>query len=187
MFERDLPGQNTAGFSEGQEIGTLPLEMCQTMNHSWGYSVSDQDYKSIKDLVCKLAQCVSLNTNLLLNIGPQASGELPQAALDRLKGIGEWMRVNGESIKGCGPGPLAEQEWGVTTAPIGNPKTFYLHVFENPGAVIEIPVAKKAKVKAVTALYDGKPLVFKKFKDRLLVTLPANLPDTDYVIRIVQK
>ncbi|MBQ2150818.1 MAG: alpha-L-fucosidase [Bacteroidales bacterium] len=187
MFERDLPGQNTAGFSEGQEIGTLPLEMCQTMNHSWGYSVSDQDYKSIKDLVCKLAQCVSLNTNLLLNIGPQANGELPQAALDRLKGIGEWMRVNGESIKGCGPGPLAEQEWGVTTAPIGNPKTFYLHVFENPGAVIEIPVAKKAKVKAVTALYDGKPLVFKKFKDRLLVTLPANLPDTDYVIRIVQK
>ena len=97
------------------------------------------------------------------------------------------MRVNGEAIKGCGPGPLAEQEWGVTTAPIGNPKTFYLHVFENPGAVIEIPVAKKAKVKAVTALYDGKPLVFKKFKDRLLVTLPANLPDTDYVIRLVQK
>lgn len=184
MFERDLPGQNTEGYSEGQEVGTLPLEMCQTMNRSWGYNVSDLDYKSVKYLVCKLAQCVSLNTNLLLNIGPQANGELPQAALDRLKGIGGWMKVNGESIKGCGPGPIEEQAWGVTTAPTGDAKTFYIHIFENPGTVLEIPVCKKAKVKAVTALTGGKALDSKKVKDRLFITLPAELPDTDYVIRV---
>lgn len=191
MFERDLPGQNTEGYSEGQELGTLPFEMCQTMNRSWGYKVSDQDYKSVKALVCKLAECVSMNTNLLLNIGPQANGELPQAALDRLKGIGEWMRVNGESIKGCGPCALGAQDWGVTTAPLeGDGKTFYLHVFENPGAVIEIPAGKKDKVKAVTALCDGQSLVFQKVRvrkaanDRLCITIPSDLPDTDYVIRV---
>ena len=189
MYEKDLPGQNTTGFSEGQEISyTLPMEMCQTMNHSWGYSVSDQNYKSTGDLVRLLATCVSMNCNLLLNIGPQASGELPAAALERLKGMGEWMRVNSEAIKGCGPGPLQNQEWGVTTAPLEDGKTFYLHLFKDPGAVIEIPVAKKAKVKSVTALADGSVIATKKVGEKLFVTVPGELPaDSDYVIKVTLK
>ena len=189
MYEKDLPGQNTTGFSEGQEVCyTLPMEMCQTMNHSWGYSVSDQDYKSTGDLVRLLATCVSMDCNLLLNIGPQANGELPAAAIDRLQGMGKWMKVNGESIKGCGPGPMDKQEWGVTTAPTGNPKVFYLHVFNNPGAVIEIPVAKKAKVKSVTALADGSPIPTKKVGGKLFVTFTGELPaDSDYVVKVTLK
>ena len=189
MYEKDLPGQNTTGFSEGQEVSkTLPMEMCQTMNHSWGYSVSDQNYKTTGDLIRLLATCVSMDCNLLLNIGPQASGELPATALDRLKGIGQWMKANGESIKGCGPGPVEKQEWGVSTAPVEGGKTFYLHVFQSPGAVIEIPVAKKAKIKSVTALADGTPLAIKKVGERLFITLPTDLPDgSDYVIAITCK
>ncbi|MBQ3978487.1 MAG: alpha-L-fucosidase [Bacteroidales bacterium] len=188
-FERDLPGRNTAGFSEGQEVSEIiPIEMCQTMNHSWGYSVADQDYKSVGTLIRLLAQCASMNSNLLLNIGPQANGELPAAALERLKGMGEWMRVNGESIRGCGPGPLGEQEWGVTTAPVEGGKTFYLHLFKDPGAVIEIPVAKKAKVLSVTALDGGKAITTKKVGEKLFVTVPGELPaDSDYVIKVTLK
>jgi len=188
-FERDLPGRNTAGFSEGQEVSEIiPIEMCQTMNHSWGYSVADQDYKSVGTLIRLLAQCASMNSNLLLNIGPQANGELPAAALERLKGMGEWMRVNGESIRGCGPGPLGEQEWGVTTAPVDGGKTFYLHLFKDPGAVIEIPVAKKAKVLSVTALDGGKAITTKKVGEKLFVTVPGELPaDSDYVIKVTLK
>ena len=188
-FERDLPGRNTAGFSEGQEVSEIiPIEMCQTMNHSWGYSVADQDYKSVGTRIRLLAQCASMNSNLLLNIGPQANGELPAAALERLKGMGEWMRVNGESIRGCGPGPLGEQEWGVTTAPVEGGKTFYLHLFKDPGAVIEIPVAKKAKVLSVTALDGGKAITTKKVGEKLFVTVPGELPaDSDYVIKVTLK
>ena len=188
-FERDLPGRNTAGFSEGQAVSEIiPLEMCQTMNHSWGYSVADQDYKSVGTLVRLLAQCVSMNSNLLLNIGPQANGELPTAALERLKGMGEWMKVNGEAIKGCGPGPIAEQEWGVSTAPIGDGKTFYIHLFKNPGAVVEIPVAKRAKVKSVTALSDGSQIAVRKVGERLFLTVPGDVPeDSDFVIKVTLK
>ncbi|MBQ8060430.1 MAG: alpha-L-fucosidase [Bacteroidales bacterium] len=188
-FERDLPGRNTAGFSAGQEVSEIiPIEMCQTMNHSWGYSVADQDYKSVGTLVRLLAQCASMNCNLLLNIGPQANGELPATALERLKGMGAWMRVNGESIRGCGPGPLGEQEWGVTTAPVEGGKTFYLHLFKDPGAVIEIPVAKKAKVLSVTALDGGKTIATKKVGEKLFVTVPGELPaDSDYVIKVTLK
>jgi len=125
---------------------------------------------------------------MLMNIGPQANGELPAAALERLKGMGEWMRVNSESIKGCGPGPIPEQEWGVSTAPIGNSKIFYLHLFSSPGAVIEIPLAKKAKVLGVTALADGSKIATKKVGQRLFVTVPGDLPeDSDYVIKVSLK
>ena len=189
MYEKDLPGQNTTGYSEGQEVSkTLPMEMCQTMNHSWGYSVSDQNYKTTGQLIRLLATCVSMDCNLLLNIGPQASGELPATALDRLKGIGEWMKANGKSIKGCGPGPIEKQDWGVSTAPIEGGKTFFLHVFDSPGAVIEIPVAKKTKVKSAIALADGTPLAIKKVGERLFITLPTDLQsDSDYVIAVTNK
>lgn len=188
MFEKDLPGQNTAGFSEGQAVSDkLPLEMCQTMNHAWGYSVSDRDYKSSETLIQTLARAVSLNTNLLLNIGPQADGRLPQDALDRLKAIGEWMGVNSSAIKGCGPGPLVEQDWGVTTAPVEGGKTFYLHVFKNPGAILEIPVDKKAKVRSVTALDGGESLASRKVGASLFITLPTDIEGADYVIEVTMK
>ena len=50
IFERDLPGQNTAGLS-GQDISQLPLETCQTMNGMWGYKIVDQNYKSDTTLI----------------------------------------------------------------------------------------------------------------------------------------
>ncbi len=188
MFERDLPGQNTAGYSEGQMVSDkLPLEMCQTMNHTWGYSVSDRDYKTSEQLIATLAKAVSLNTNLLLNIGPRADGRLPDPALALLKEIGQWMRLNSKSIKGCGPGPIAEQDWGVTTAPLAGGKTFYLHILKNPGAVLEIPVARKSRIKSVAALADGSAIPFKKVGANLFITLPAGLPAQDYVISVTMR
>ena len=189
MFERDLPGHNEAGFSEGQEVSRLvPLEMCQTMNNTWGYSVSDHAYKSSTELIRTLARAVSLDSNLLLNIGPRPDGCLPEEALDRLKEIGAWMRLNGASIRGCGPGPLAEQDWGVTTAPSADPKVFYVHLFSSPGAVLELPATFR-RIASVTALADGSKLTFRKMKDKLYVTLPSALPEenADFVIKVLAK
>ena len=90
MFERDLPGENKAGLS-GQDISSLPLEMCQTMNGMWGYKVADQDYKSSEELIGLIQSCDAKHCNLLLNIGPQPNGELPATALERLRDIGQWM------------------------------------------------------------------------------------------------
>ena len=87
MFERDLPGENKAGYSAGTEIGNLPLETCQTMNGMWGYKVKDQNYKSSKELIRLLVKTAGKGANLLINIGPQPNGEIPELALDRLKAI----------------------------------------------------------------------------------------------------
>lgn len=114
IFERDVPGENKAGLS-GQEVSLLlPLETCQTMNGMWGYKITDQNYKSVDDLIRLLVSTAGKGANLLLNIGPQPNGELPAAALDRLKGMGEWLSKYGESIYGT-TGTRASQPWGEMT------------------------------------------------------------------------
>lgn len=126
VFERDLPGENIAGLS-GQKIGQLPLETCQTMNRSWGYRITDTTYKSKKELIQYLVRAAGKNANLLLNIGPLPSGELPKEGVERLLAMGEWLSVNGESVygsRGCG---IIDQEWG--TATIKGDK-IYLHILK---------------------------------------------------------
>ena len=70
MFERDVPGANTAGLS-GQDISKLPLETCQTMNGMWGYKIIDQNYKSDTTLIRLLVQTAGRNANLLLKYRPR--------------------------------------------------------------------------------------------------------------------
>ena len=92
IFERDLPGQNTAGLS-GQDISALPLETCQTMNGMWGYKIQDRNYKSTEELIHLLVRAAGMNGNLLLNVGPRADGAFPDQAVERMYEIGEWMKT----------------------------------------------------------------------------------------------
>ena len=89
LFEQDLPGENTAGYSGTSKIGQLPLETCLTMNKTWGYDITDKKYKSNSYLIQKLVQAAGKNANLLLNIGPRPDGQLPVEAVERLKAMGE--------------------------------------------------------------------------------------------------
>lgn len=85
-FERDLPGENKGGYSEGQEVSRqLPLETCETMNWSWGYRVEDTGYKSVEELRALYQGARAKGANLLINIGPMPNGELPEQAIERLR------------------------------------------------------------------------------------------------------
>ena len=77
------------------------LEMVATMNHTWGYKKNDHDWKSPKDILCSLIECTSRGVNYMINIGPKADGSVPQPSVDIMKFIGNWMRVNSESIYGA--------------------------------------------------------------------------------------
>lgn len=123
MFERDLPTENKSGLS-GQEISLLPLETCETMNGSWGYRMRDTSYKSTKELIHYLVKAAGNNANLLLNVGPRPNGEIPEITIERLKEIGDWMKVYGESIYGT-RGYYKPQEWGVITQ---KEQRFYIHI-----------------------------------------------------------
>ncbi len=77
-------------------------EACQTLNGSWGYDRDNLQYKTPDMVVQMLIDGVSKNGNLLLNVGPTARGELDPRAIEILAATGEWLRVHGRSIYGCG-------------------------------------------------------------------------------------
>ena len=142
IFERDVPGENKAGLSGQSYKNNLPLETCQTMNGMWGYKVIDQNYKSTKELIQLLVRTSGKGANLLLNIGPQADGNLPATALSRLKDMGEWLKENGETIYGTTAGPaLCGEQW-VTTQ---KGKKIWVHVLDKSTAAVALTGVKSVK------------------------------------------
>ena len=191
MFERDLPGENKAGLS-GQGISRLPLETCETMNGAWGYRITDTQYKSVKELVHLLVRAAAKNANLLLNIGPMANGELPPQALDRLHGLGVWMRGHSISVDGTTSTAIPPQAWGVTTQNSGQ---IFLHVLD-PDAlplrdglyklVVPLPDGVVPVRRGAVSLLSGEKLDYSVSKDGFLtVTLPVSqVEDIDTVISV---
>ena len=182
MFERDLPGENTAGFSEGQEVSVLPLETCETMNKTWGYNIEDQQYKSTKTLIQLLVRAAGKNANLLMNIGPQPNGELPAVAVQRMKEMGEWMAQYGETIYGTRGGDVEPHPWGVSTRK-GN--RLFIHILDLQDSSLYIPL--KAKVKKATCFVDGTAITFQQDKEGVLLKLPKVPTETDYVVELLLK
>ena len=181
MFERDLPGENKAGYS-GQAISKLPLEMCQTMNGMWGYKVADQNYKSVDELVTLIIRAAAKGCNLLLNIGPQPNGELPALALDRLQGIGKWMDSYGETIYSTQRG-IDDATWGVTTKK-GN--TTYIHVLDKTCTQLDYAMDKRPK--QVKDFLTGNVIKCKYDKKKKCVMIPLEgiNGDPDRVITIIE-
>lgn len=179
IFERDLPGENSAGLS-GQAISRLPLETCETMNGMWGYKITDQNYKSVKTLVQLLVKAAGKNANLLMNIGPQPDGELPALALDRLKGMGEWMKTYGPTIYGTRGGLVAPHDWGVTTQK-GN--TLYVHILNLQDKALFLPLTGK-NVKKASVFKNKKKVSFTKSTGGILLQLDEVPKDIDYVVEL---
>ena len=88
------------GDGVSKKVEELPWETPGTMNNTWGFRSDDLDWKSTGELLYWLTVITSKGGNYLLNIGPTGEGLFPEECLKRLKDIGEWMSVNGESVYG---------------------------------------------------------------------------------------
>lgn len=107
----------------------MDWEVNHTLNESYGYSSHDAHWKDTTTVVRLLCDVVSKGGNLLLNIGPDARGHVPDAAQAALRGVGDWMRVNSEAIYGTTATPFSRLPWGRATRKSG---VLYLMVFEWP-------------------------------------------------------
>ena len=130
----------------------IAWESCVTMNGNWGYHATDNFWKPSQMLIKKLVECVSKGGNLLLNVGPDARGNIPEESIERLAEIGKWMKKNGESIYGCGKAGIEKPDFGRVTRR-GN--HLYFHVYENTVGPLPLPGVKKEEIQAIRYVATG--------------------------------
>ena len=178
MFERDLPGENKSGLSFQTASDRLPLETCETINGSWGYNITDRNYKTTSQVIQLLAGAAGRNANLLLNVGPMPNGVIQPEFADTLAAAGQWLAQYGNSIYGTRGGPLVPQAWGVSTQ---KDRSVFLHFF-TPPALTEILIpGEKRKIQQVRLMGTSQSLPAKATKEGLLIdirTLKVSGPDT---------
>jgi alpha-L-fucosidase len=171
----------------------VPWEACITINNNWGYCRADEYYKTPDIIIRKLAECVSKGGNLLVNVGPDADGMIPQPEIDTLRGVGSWMSRNSESIYGCGFSGIAKPEYGRITRS-GN--RLYYHVMEPEIGGVPLDGITLGQVAGIRLLHDGRTLkpadswMVSNYPDHVFVDLgpEPQLPDpVDTVIEVTLK
>jgi alpha-L-fucosidase len=183
---RDIGAVGDYGTPE-QEIPAIGLpgiswETCMTMNDHWGYNSHDLNFKSTKELLRNLTDIASKGGNFLLNVGPTSEGLFPQISIDRLHDIGDWMKVNGESIYGTAASPFAQLQWGrCTQKNIDGGTRLYLHVFDWPadGRLVVPGVFNQAKQAFLLSDQRRKNLTVTRQEDALIINVPAKAPSLD--------
>jgi alpha-L-fucosidase len=179
-FERDLPGENGMGFN-GAKVAHLPLEMSETMNGTWGFSLTDSNYKSPKTLIRTLVGAAGRGANLLLNTGPMPNGEIQGENLKTLAEIGAWLRINGQSIYGTRAGPITPRPWGVTTE---SAERIYVHILDWPDGTLLLPLRRAVKS---ASLMSGQSVAMRPVENGLELRLPAASADEWDRIVVLQK
>jgi len=168
-FEQDLPGENSTGFNATTIYG-LPIEVCMTINDHWGFSKEDRNTKSVRRLVHVLARSASVNGTLLLNVGPSPEGEiLPQHA-ERLRGVGEWLAANGESIYRTRAGVIPPTRVSVSTR---RGDTHYVHLLDNESDCLNL-TGVPATVTGARLLATGEPLEMRRVGNNFFVSLESD-------------
>lgn len=187
--EQIIPPQGIVD-EEGRPV---PWEACVTMNDNWGYAAADRNFKSPELIIRKLVECVSKNGNLILNVGPNAKGEIPTESVAILQELGDWMEKNGDSIYGCSRADFSKPEWGYYTQ---KGSKLYAHVLQGSIGPLGL-LGLCGRVKQARLLSDGsevrliRPWNTYDFSDCLFINfgqpehLTHPLPDTrDTVVEL---
>jgi len=167
--EQEIPASGLPG---------VDWESCMTMNDTWGFKTNDHNWKSSAKMIRMLIDIASKGGNYLLNVGPTAEGVIPEPSVQRLREIGRWMKINGESIYGTAANPFPQSPaWGRVTR---KPGKLYLHVFDwPPGGKLTVPALDGQKAGKAYLLADPQrtPLAVETTADGVEIALPQEAPD----------
>ncbi len=169
----------------------VPWETCQTISGYWGYYRDGSSWKSVQQLIIMLIETVSKGGNLLLNVGPTARGTFDPWTVERLRGIGNWMKFHSRSIYGCtrAPREFKKPENCLLTY---NPDTrrLYVHVLVWPSTGKLYLEGFAGKVEYAQLLNDASEIKFTEPKhwnvlnekvkpETLILKLPIQKPPVD--------
>jgi alpha-L-fucosidase len=178
QFKKDFgtPENSTPGTALGHR-----WEACWTINHSWGYKISDTNWKGIKQLIQEQVDVNAKGGNLLLNVGSKPDGTWPEACIARLHEMGKWNEAHEEAVYGSHYFQGCMQNWGrIVQANESTEEEGILFAM-----VFDWPRDNKLKIQGVAfesvkcTTYDGKPLESSIVKGMLVITLPSAPLDKD--------
>ena len=144
-----------------------------TIASQWAWKPNDK-LKSEKECIHTLLRTIGGDGNLLLNVGPMPDGRIEQRQMDRLKEMGDWISLNQEAVYGTRGGPYLPTEIMVSTH---KDNKIYLHLLENPGGKLKMPLDKGIKITKAYFLQDNSPLAVIRDKESFTLTLPESMPD----------
>lgn len=164
--EQHVPGQAEKG----------DWEACMTLNDTWGFRSDDHNWKSSDQIIHTLIDAVSRGGNFLLNVGPTAEGIIPPESVERLKKVGAWLKINGESIYATRVLPPCQE--GTVSYTRGKDGQFgYAICKEWPGKQLVLKGIQASPESKITMLGFEKPLVWKQDAERLTIDIPDELQD----------
>jgi alpha-L-fucosidase len=181
MFEKDLPGKGTKDFAtSAEDIGNLPLEVCETINGSWGFNLKDRKHKSEKQLIQYLVKAAGYGSNLLLNVGPMPNGKIQEEHIESLKKIGSWVKQNGQTIYKTKRGPIHPTDEIASTQ---NGNIIYIHLLDEKKKEYFIE-GFNPKIKKISYLKSNKKVSHKKSNSGLTLILEEK--EINYIDTIIK-
>lgn len=177
-----LPDEGDFGTPEQivPEMGsTFDWESCIPMNDSWGYVPHDTNWKSSKWIIETLVSTASKGGNMLLNVGPDNTGRVPEECLSILSDAGKWINQYGDSIFDTTSSPFnISLDFGAATKKDGY---LYLHILDYPeGQCINIPAIEN-EIKSVSLMGNSssEKLEYTISDKEVRITLPAK-PENEF-------
>lgn len=159
-----------------EDVVGVDWETCMNIGSSWGYKSYEKNWKDSRVLIQNLITIAARGGNYLLNIGPDANGNVPTEAVTRLNDVGEWMKTYGDAIYGSQRSPI-HPEWGQITRKDNNKTSdLYLCVFDWPkdGKLV---LDANYKVKGASMLHDGSRLKVSRKDGKITIDVPTNTPN----------
>ncbi|MGI5170200.1 alpha-L-fucosidase [Spirillospora sp. CA-253888] len=159
-----------------------PWELCLTVNDSWGHRPADRNHKSLRQIIRVFAETIGAGGNLLLATGPREDGTLVPEHVERLEGLGAWIRRHEQAVHGTGAGLPHGHHYGPSTLSADR-RTLYLTLFDAPREFVAVRGIRNA-VRGARVLGTGRPLAhrtiggFEQVPGVLYLDAPAEA-DTD--------
>ena len=168
-----------------QVIGKMnldsPWESCITICNQWAWKANDK-MKSLKQCIQTLASTAGGNGNLLFNVGPMMDGRIEKRQVDRLKEIGDWLKVNGNAIYGTKAGPYMPDSIMAATRK-GN--KINLLLFQTKSTQFVVPAVEGRKV-IKASFMNGMGIEFKQNASTITLMLPAVMPDPNCSVIVLE-
>ena len=159
-----------------EDVKGVYWETCMNIGSSWGYKSWENRWKSSEDIIRTLLMCAARGGNLLLNVGPDANGQVPQEAQQCLKAVGQWLNKNGEVVYGT-QRSLMYPSWGeCIRKDTKNTTVLYLCVYDWPTNQ-QLFLDKNLNVKEATLLHDSAKLKVKTSSKGTIVNVPKAKDD----------